>query len=525
LKEENKYVIAYDHGTSGVKSALVSVYGKVIDFIFGNTPTYLKGEGGAEQNPDEWWQALIETSQRLIEKNIVPIDDIIGICCSSQWSGTVPVDKDGNHLMNAIIWMDSRGAPYIEKQLRGFIKISGYPIRDIYKFVRIAGGAPSLTGKDPIAHILYLKHESPEIYDETFKFLECKDYINCKLTGKIASSYDSIILHWITDNRDINKIKYDNSLIKRLGVDKEKFPVLKHSIDILGTIKKEVADEIGLNRDVKVVMGSPDLQSAIIGSGAVEDYQGHLYTGTSSWIICHVPYKKTDIFHNIASIPSAIPGKYFVANEQESAGQCLNFLRDNIFYSDDEDYYGNTEVYQVFDKIVQDVPVGSNNLIFTPWLYGERTPIDDRTVRGSFFNISLNTDRTHMIRAVFEGVAYNQKWVLKYVEKFIKRKLEPLNFIGGGARSDIWCQIFADVLNRTIQRVKDPIQANARGAAFIASVGLGYLKFNEIPNLIEFDGIFKPIQENKEVYNRLYKEFLLLYKHNKASHNRLNSGS
>ncbi len=522
MTQSKKYILAYDHGTSGVKTALVSVYGKVIDFEFESTPLYLKGEDGAEQDPDEWWQALIKTSQRLIEKKLVPIDDIIGIGCSSQWSGTVSVDRNGDHLMNAIIWMDSRGAKYVEKQLSGLIKVSGYPIRDIFKFVRKSGGAPTLSGKDPIAHILFLKNELPDIYKRTFMFLECKDFLNLKLTGKFAASYDSITLHWITNNQDIGNVYYDNSLIKRLGVDKKKFPELKQSTDILGTVTNKFADEVGINKDVKVVMGSPDLQSAVVGSGAVKDYQGHLYVGTSSWIICHVPFKKTDIFHNIASIPSAIPGKYFVANEQESAGQCLNFLRDNFFYSDDEEFYGNPEVYSMFDSIIEKVPVGSNNLIFTPWLYGERTPIEDHTVRGTLFNISLNTKKEHFIRAVFEGVAFNSRWVLKYVEKFINRRMEPLNFIGGGAKSDVWCQIFADVLDRTIQRVKDPIQANARGAALIASVGLGYTTFNEIPNLIEYDGIFKPIKENNKIYNRLYKEFLLLYKNNRSAHRRIN---
>ena len=127
-----------------------------------------------------------------------------------------------------------------------------------------------------------------------------------------------------------------------------------------------------------------------------------------------------------------------------------------------------------------------------------------------------------MIRAVFEGVAYNSRWVLKYVEAFIKRKMEPLNIIGGGAQSDVWCQIYADILNRPIRQVKAPIQANARGAAFIASVALGHITFDDIPRLIRFSKIFKPNQEHTKIYNNLYKEFLLIYKNNKAMYQRLN---
>ena len=356
-----------------------------------------------------------------------------------------------------------------------------------------------------------------------------------KFTGKFAASTNSITLHWVTNTREINNIHYDNSLIKRLKIEKNKLPDLKGPTEILGTVTADIADQIGINRDVKVAMGAPDLQSAIVGSGAVNDYQGHVHIGTSSWVICHVPYKKTDISHNMASIPSAVPGKYFVVNEQESAGACLNFLRDNIFYTEDEKYFGSTEVYKMFDEIVENVPVGSNQVIFTPWLWGERTPIEDHTVRGGFFNLSLNTKKEHMIRAVFEGVAYNSRWVLKYVEAFIsrkipffplvtiiKRKLDPISIIGGGAQSDIWCQIYADVLNRTIRRVRDPIQANARGAAFIASVALGYITFDDIPNLIQYSTTFHPDPKSVKTYDQLFKEFLTIYKNNRKMYKRLN---
>ncbi len=535
--KEKKYILAHDHGTSGSKAAIVSVYGEVIDFEFEETPIYLFEGGGAEQNPDEWWNAIITTSKRLIDKELVPVEDIVGICVSSQWSGTVAVDKDGNHLMNAIIWMDTRGAKYIKKKMGGLIEVSGYSIKHILQYflkmggwINITGGAPGLAGKDPIAHILLIKHEYPEIYEKTYKFLECKDFINLKFTGKFAASYDSIQLHWVTDIRDINNIHYHDGLIKKFKIDKDKLPPLKQAIDVLGPIKKEVADELGLQKDVKLVMGSPDLQSATIGSGAVQDYEAHVYIGTSSWIICHVPFKKTDIFHNIASLPSAIPGKYFAATEQETAGACLSFLRDNILYHKDEllqeenlsdDYLHG--IYKIFDKIAETAPAGSNKLIFTPWLWGERTPIEDHTIRAGLMNVSLKTTRADLIRAIYEGVAYNSRWLLKYLEKFVNRKLEPLNMIGGGANSNIWCQIYADVLNRTIRQVKDPIQANARGAAFIASVGLGYISFEDIPKYIEYTNIYTPNPEHRQIYDELFEEFVNIYETNRKMYRRLNS--
>ncbi len=522
-KKKAKYILAYDHGTSGVKTALVSVYGEVLDFAIEHTPVYFKNQIGAEQKPEDWWQAIINTSKELLAKELVPIEDIVAVSCSSQWSGTVPVDQDGNNLMNAIIWMDARGARILkEKVFKGIFKISGYPLRDIVRFIYKTGGAPGLSGKDPIAHILFIKPEYPEIYEKTFKFLDCIDYLNLKFSGKFAASSTSIILHWVTNNRNIHNIHYDKSLLKRFKLDGEKLPEIRSPISVLGKIKTEIADELGLSRNVKITMGAPDLQSAVIGSGAIEDYHGHIYIGTSSWVLSHVPFKKTDITHNIASIPSAIPGKYFVVNEQETAGACLTFLRDNLFYSEDKEKFGDPEVYQSFDERVSKVPTGSNGLIFTPHLYGERTPVEDHKIRGNLFNISLTTTKDDIIRAAFEGVALNSRWVLKYVEKFIKRKMDPLNIIGGGAKSDEWCQIYADVMNRTIRRVKNPIQANARGTAFLSSVALGYIMFQDIPNLIQFSNTFTPDPENVRVYNSIFKEFLALYKNNKAAYHRLN---
>jgi xylulokinase len=519
---EKKYILAIDHGTSAMKVAIADSCGDILAFEYEDTPLYLFPDGGAEQDPDEWWSALIKATNRLLSKGLVSIDDISAICVSSQWSGTVAVDSDGNHLMNAVIWMDSRGEPYIKKINEGIINIEGYGVLNILRWLRSTGGLPVKSGKDPIAHILFIKHERQEVYDKTYKFLEPKDYLNLRLTGEFAASFDSIMLHWVTDIRDINNVHYNNGLIKKMGVDKDKLPILKKSIDVLGTVTKEVAQSLGVREDTKVIVGSPDLHSAIIGSGAVRDFEGHIYIGTSSWAMCHVPFKKTSISTNMASLPSAIPGRYFVANEQETAGACLKFIRDNVLSVDDDTKIENPEVYQEFDKIVEKVPPGSNGLIFTPWLYGERTPVEDHTVRGGLHNISLSIKRDDIIRAIFEGVAYNSRWLFELVEKFIKRKMDPVNIIGGGAQSDVWCQIYADVLNRTIRQVKDPIMANARGAALIAAVGLGLCSFDDIPDMVQYSKIFQPNPENRELYDKLFVEFLGLYKNNKAMHIRLN---
>jgi xylulokinase len=522
---QDKYILAIDHGTSGAKTALVSVRGEIIDFEFEPTPLYHLPGGGVEQDPREWWSAIINTSRKLIEKQLVDIDDIVAVCCSSTFSSTVVVDRDGEPLMNSMTWMDSRGAPLVKKMMEGRFNVEGYAISNILAWVPKAGGAPALSGKDDIGHMLYVQHERPEIYRKAHMFFDSKDYLNLRFTGKFAATFDSITLFWVTDNRDIHNIHYDNRLIDKLKIDREKLPPLMKSTEVLGPVLDEVADEIGLRRGTKFVAGSPDLQSACVGSGAVRDYEGHIYIGTSSWMLCHVPFKKTDIFHIIASLPSSIPGRYFCANEQDLAGGCINFLIDNLLYHKGEfsDGVPPEDIYQRLDKTAAAVPAGSGGLIFTPWLNGEKTPVENHTLRGGFHNMSLTSNTDHMVRAVFEGVAFNSRWVMQYVEKFIGRQLEPLNIIGGGALSDVWCQIYADVLGRTIRRVKDPLQANARGAAFIASVALNYITFDDIPDLVQFEKTFTPDKSNRAVYDKLFKEFVNIYKSNRRIYRRLNS--
>ncbi|MBW2175671.1 MAG: FGGY-family carbohydrate kinase [Deltaproteobacteria bacterium] len=521
-----KYVLSIDLGTSGSKTAIVSVHGEVADFDFEAVPLLLLPEGGVEQNPADWWRAIMTTSKRLLGRSSVPVEDIVAVAVSAQWSGTVAVDETGNPLMNAVIWMDMRGEKYVKQTTAGGpFKIEGYGVLKLLQWIRLTGGAPGQSGKDPVGHILFIKNEYPEVYEKTYKFLEPKDYINLCLTGKFASSYDSITLHWSTDNRDLENIAYHDKLLKMCGMERDKLPDLKRSIDILGPIKKELADELGLQEDVQVVMGSPDIPAAAVGSGAVKDYEGHIYIGTSSWVVAHVPFKKTDVLHSVASIPCSIPDKYLIVDEQEIAGGALTYLRDNILYHKDEllKEAAVPDIYKVFDRIAAGVPPGSNKVIFTPWLNGEKTPVEDNSVRACLYNLSLENTREDIIRAFLEGVAFNQRWALTYVEKFMGRQMNPIRLVGGGAASDIWCQIHADVLDRTIKQVEDPIQSNARGTAFIAAVGLGYMTFDDIPKYVKIKNIFEPNPDNRQIYDELYAVYLEIYNKNKSIYKKLNA--
>ena len=521
----DKYVLAIDLGTSGCKAALVSVQGQVVAWCFHAVETRILPGGGAEQDPGDWWDALLTASKELIDRGVVSREDIVAFCCNTQGEGTVAVDVQGRHLMNAILWMDSRGAGHLREITRGPVEVGGYHALKLLRWIRLTGGAPSITGKDPASHMLFIKHEFPEVYQRTHKFLNVLDYLNFRLTGRLVATYDSILTCWVTDNRDVANVVYSDSLLRGCGIDREKFPEIVRCTEVIGSLDKEVAEALGLTHDVAVVAGAIDNTAAAIGSGAVEDYRAHLYIGTSSWLAAHVPYKKTDIRSSIASIPCAIPGRYLMHAMQTTAGGNLTFLRDRILYDADELLREGRppDAIDLMDRVAEASPPGSNGVIYTPWIFGERAPVDDRTVRAAIYNLSLEHRRADIVRAFLEGVALNTRWMLRPLERLTRRRLDEIHMVGGGANSELWCQIFADVLDRPIRQVKDPIQANVRGAAFIASVGLGFISFQDIPDLMEYRKTYRPRPETRSVYDAHFREFVNIYKRNKGIFRRLNA--
>ena len=521
---EEVFVLAVDLGTGGPKVALVTPRGRIAASASEPVELRLLPGGGAEQDPAAWWAAIVAAARRMLEESSVSPSHVIGVGCTAQWSGTVAVDRDGLPLRPAVLWMDSRGSSAIRRQVRGPVSVLGYDVRKLQRWIRLTGGAPGHSGKDPTAHILWIRDAEPDVYRATFQFLEPVDWLNQRLTGRFSASYDSIAAHWVTDNRRINSIDYDEPLLRMSGLERSKLPDLVPSATIMGSLRAEAAADLGLPVGLPVATGTGDVHSAAVGSGAVADFDGHLYIGTSSWISCHVPFKKTDALRNVASIPAAIPGRYLVADEHETAGACLSFLADNVLFPVDVpgSSAGGGNVYRYFDEVAAKVAPGSHGAMFTPWLNGERSPVDDHTIRAGFHNLSLSTSRDDLVRAVYEGVALNSRWLLGAVERFVGRRFETLAFIGGGANSDVWSQIHADATGRRICQRADPVLANVRGAGMLTLLALGRIGVDEMSAMVEVGRTFEPDPAAAKVYETLYGEFVNLYKQTKQIHRRLN---
>ncbi|UCD81418.1 MAG: FGGY-family carbohydrate kinase [Desulfobacterales bacterium] len=524
-RNSTRYVLAIDLGSGGFKAAVVSDSGEIAAGTEVKTTTHLLPNGGAEQDPAEWWEGVKKAAKQVVRESKVAPEDIVAIGCDSQWSVVVAVDENGEPLMRAVHWMDTRGGPYNCIITAGFPSIQGYGLLKLIKWVKLTGLVPTRSGMDSLGHVLFIKHERPDIYSKTYKFLEPMDFLTARLTGKFTATQKSMVPFVVVDNREWGSLEYSAALLNLAGLDKNKFPTLIPNDGIVGPILPEVAEELGLHPATPVVAGLSDSNASAIGAGAVQDFETIIYIGTSLYMTCHVPFKKTDLAHFMTSLPSPFKSRYYLLGEQGTGGKCVEFYLKNIVYPDDELKSGPMpdDAYVRFNKSASEAPTGSGGVIFLPWLNGSIVPCEDPHVRGAFINLSLSTTRRHLSRAVMEGLAYNSRWTRLAAEKFIGRRIESFRFAGGGALSDLWAQIHADVLGVSIHQLDDPINTTVRGTAFLAFVVLGYRSLSDISKLVKIKTVYEPDESNCAVYDHMYAQYRELFKKNRKIFKALNS--
>jgi xylulokinase len=386
--------------------------------------------------------------------------------------------------------------------------IEGYGPLKLWRWLRLTGGAPSLSGRDAAGHIAWIRDEDPVRCERTHKFLNVLDYLNLRLSGRFCATQDSMLTAWVTDNRDAHHVRYDDRLVRALGIDAARLPEIVHSTDILGPLLPAVAQALGLEPTTVVVAGAVDNSAVAVGA-AVNDFETHLYLGTSSWLGAHVPFMKTDVRHKVAAVPCAVDGRYLAMALQSTAGANLSFLRDRILYHPDElaSDEEHPAVYDVLNTIAARVPPGARGLLYTPWLLGERTPVDDPRLRAGLINLSLEHTREDIFRAFLEGVALNTRWMLEPFARLLGRDPGTITAVGGGAQSDVWCQIMADVTGQPIRQLASPIQANAIGAAFIAAVGIGAFGFEDLGALRQARRTYEPARALRRLYGDKFEAF------------------
>ncbi len=492
-------ILAVDIGTTKVKVGLVNLVNfKVVVKAVEDAVIEIPRHGWAEIDLELLWDRLCELSSKVVSEFN---GRILGVVFSGHLAGVVPVDAEGNPLRKQIIWLDERASGYPRDLWSGFLRIKGYNVFRLIEFLRVAGGAPGRTGKDPLSKILWIRENEPDVWSKTFKILGTNSFFIAKTTGSYVVSPDDASLTWLVDTRSPN-YRWHTPLMKRYNLDENLFPSIMKPTDIAGFLKKDAARCLNLSEGIPVIVGSGDLTSAAIGSGAVDENRIHIYIGTSDWVAAHVTRRKLDIFNYVGSIPSGIPGYYLLVAEQEMAGGALDKVLELV---------GLKGKYEEALRIAEKSGVGAAGLLFTPWLYGERAPVDDPDIKGSIINLSLIHSKGDVVRAVLEGVALNIKWVYNVVEK-MTRKQEHVYITGGGAQSSLWCHIISSAVNRVLWRIADPQDATLRGASVIASVALGLASFKEATSRFDVDRVFEPDKRSAEYYEKLFRVYVKAYR-------------
>jgi xylulokinase len=519
------HVLAIDVGTSGPKAAVVSLQGRLVATARAHVDTIFLPEDGAEQDPEALWGAVKQACGSALRASGVAARDVLAVICSSQYSSIVPVDRNGRPTMNMVLWLDKRGSKRRLSRIAGYPRRSDTPLQ-LLRWLRVHG-LPPIEGGMSLAHMRWIRHARPEVYERTATFLEPMDYVALRFSGRAAANQCTAFMSLVTDNRRLNVTEYDAALLAQSGIDRGRFPELVPLDAIIGTVLPEVAAELGLDPATRVVTGINDTQCGGMGTAAFSGDHAALSIGSTSVMITHVDFKRTDVRHVILSMPSPVPDTYFVMAENGMGGGTLEHFLQNLVYA--SDHFGELTAanrFALLQRAVDDTPPGSAGVLFLPWMGGSIAPMPDARMRGGFLNLSLHTTRGHMARAVLEGVAMNLRWLKQPVERFAKRSFSHFTFYGGGAESDAWSQILADVLETPVHQMANPQYATCLGAGLLAFQRLGRLGFADFASLVPIRRVYEPNAANRQVYDEMSAQLVTAFQKTRPIFRALNaSGS
>ncbi|MDI3472891.1 MAG: xylulokinase [Thermotogaceae bacterium] len=491
------YVIGIDLGTSGVKALLISENGDIVSRAFEEYPLYTPFPGWSEQKPEEWWEAVKKVI-KVVSASVRP-EEIVAISFSGQMHGAVFLDKDGEVIRPAILWNDTR--TFNE---RAWITQKAGGESNLIQMV----GNPPLEGFT-LPKIIWLRNNEPENFSKLHKVLLPKDYIVYKLTGRMVSEVSDAAG---TAIYDVKNRKWSEELAKILELDISIFPEVIESFDVAGKVSKKMADEIGLSPNTLVIPGGADNACGAVGNGIIKEGLFLGSVGTSGVVLSPTSQPKFDPEGRIHFFNHSVPNMWYNMGVILSAGFSLSWFKNNFAKLEGMvQEISGISAYEIINAEVEKVPIGSEALIFLPYLNGERTPHKDAKVRGAFIGISARHTKAHFARAVMEGVTYALRDSLEIMKSLGILPVE-VRITGGGAKSKVWQQIMADIFKvevKTIQVDEGP----AFGAAIIAAVGSKlFNSFDEAAEkFVKLGKTIEPIEKNSRIYDELYEIFRSLY--------------
>lgn len=507
--EKNKnLILACDFGTSSVKAALIDRQGHVLAHATRSYPLLTVRPGWVEQYPDDWWKAMCATTSALLQQSGNDRSSIVALNICAQMCGTLPVDAGGRALMPCLTWLDTRSAPIARRITHDLVRVGGYGIRPLLRWLWHTNGAPNLAGRDPVSKILWIREQRPDIWEQTEKILDVKDYLVHRCCQHFTTTADVAHLTWLMESRAGEK-RWCKKLLEYLDLSSDLFPAICAHTDIAGQLCGRAASELGLCEGITVMAGAGDLTASALGAGSLSAVEPHLHLGSSAWLGVHVERRKVDIMNGIGTISSAAADKFLLVAAQQSGALALDWAMKTF------ESAASVSDYGAVNTAVERSPAGARGLIFTPWLLGECVPGIIAADRAEFFHLSPAHNRDDMYRAIMEGVALNIRWAQRVFNRHIG-PYRQLRIFGGAANSPAWCRILADTLQIPVVQLEYPQLAGVTGSAMLASIALGwYGSLADAMSMSRIKHVFEPDITARDHYEDAFEQFLQLCRQQK----------
>ena len=492
------YLLGIDVGTSGTKTILVDLKGKVLASATANYPLHTPRPGWTEQDPEDWWRATKKTIRKVLKTSQVSPSAIKGIGFSGQMHGSVFLDKHHQVVRPCLLWNDNRTAKVCEEITH---KIG-------QKTLHRSVSNPCLTGFT-LPKVVWLQKHEPRNFAKVHHLLLPKDYVRFRLTGEILTEVSDAAGSLMYD---VRKKCWSQTILNALDIPGDWLPEVRGSEEVCGTLTKTVAKETGLHAGTPVVGGAADQPAGAVGTGVVNHGQVMCSLGTSGVIFAATGAPRVDPKERLHTFNHAVPETWYLMGCMLSAGGSLAWYRDHFADAEKrEAKRRKVDVYEVLMEKASEISIGTEGLFFLPYLTGERSPHKDPYARGAFVGLSVRSTANHLIRSIVEGVTYGLRDCLEVVRQQ-KVSISEIRATGGGARSPFWRQMLADVFRAPIA-VLESEEGGAMGGAILAAVGAGEYKDVQqaCSKMIKVKSRVRPKKKNVSAYETYYEQFVTLY--------------
>lgn len=504
------YLIGIDVGTSALKSVLFDETGEIIASASKAYPMQQPRNGWAEQHPEDWKSATLQTLQEIMRTSGIASKDIVGIGLSGQMHGLVMMDEHDEVIRPSIIWCDQR----TNEEVMDMEAVM--PRED---WIRITGNPP-LTGWTA-AKLLWVRKQEPEHYARCAHILLPKDYIRWVLTGSYASDVSDASGMQLMD---IQQRCWSQEVLEKISIEERMLPKLYESCEVTGTLLPIIAEFTGLSIKTKVVAGAGDNAAAAIGTGIVKDGLAFTTIGTSGVVFAHCSSMQIDPLGRVHTCCAAVPGAWSVMGVTQAAGLSLSWFQEQ-FCAEEQLLAEKThrDPYDIMNDEIKDIAPGSDRLLYLPYLMGERTPHLDPYCRGVFFGLSAMHTRAHLMHALMEGVAYSLADCGDIIKE-LNIDVKEMMVCGGGGKNSIWRQMLANLYQCPITTIRQS-EGPALGAAILAGIGCGIYSDADhaCTSIIKREQVMEPMDEHIQPYKEYHALYKELYQQLKGSFQHLAS--